>query len=30
VTVEIVFAGPWPDDVERLRRGLAEWFGIDR
>jgi ribosomal protein S18 acetylase RimI-like enzyme len=29
VDVEVRFGGQWPDDVERLLRGLPEWFGIE-
>ena len=29
VDVVVVLAGQWPDDVERLRRDLPEWFGIE-
>ncbi len=27
--VEVRFGGQWPEDVERLLRGLPEWFGIE-
>jgi GNAT superfamily N-acetyltransferase len=30
MNVEIVTGGHWPDDVERLLRGLPMWFGIEQ
>jgi ribosomal protein S18 acetylase RimI-like enzyme len=29
LNVELVSGQQWPDDVERLLRGLPEWFGIE-